>query len=195
MISLYDLAPNDVMRRYMEPHRVYHSLEHIYTGLAVMQTFPEFQALNDANQREVMRAWWYHDAVYEIGPNVKHGYNEYESARLAQAYGESPVVANLVRGTIYPVTGDAPTTMHAIIQDTDLFGFCSPRFLYDRNDELIKAEFYGVYGDDNPNFDWAGGRRKFLEMMLEKQKPFYKLPSNQHRNALAEANILVDLNG
>lgn len=192
MISLYDLVPVEVIWRYDAPHRKYHTLEHIYTGFSVMQTFPEFQELSEAHKKLVMKAWWYHDSVYEIGPNVKPGWNELESARLAQHYAESPLVARLVKGTIYPITGSVDV-YQAIINDADLIGFCSPRFLYERNDRLIRDEFYNVYGDDNPNFDWGGGRQKFLEMMLEKQKPFFKLASNQQRNRLAEANIMLDM--
>ena len=61
----------DLTRRYQEPHRHYHTLEHIAAMLHEGRRFP----LDEEQQMAV----WFHDAVYE--PGSPH--NEQKSARLA----------------------------------------------------------------------------------------------------------------
>lgn len=65
----------DLMRRYQEPHRRYHTSEHLKFGLA------EFDEVSDSAEHPdlVEFAFFFHDSIYEIGADD----NEEESTRLA----------------------------------------------------------------------------------------------------------------
>jgi predicted metal-dependent HD superfamily phosphohydrolase len=108
----------DLIRRYREPQRAYHTLGHI------RECFGQFDAASRSVRRpgEVLLAIWYHDAVYR--PDRPH--NEERSADLARhvalAAGASRPVAGRIRRLVLatrhsrrPPPGDA-----ALLVDIDL---------------------------------------------------------------------------
>ena len=68
-------AFEDLVARYAEPHRKYHTLEHLDECLA---TFANVRALA-GRPAEVEVALWFHDAIYDTRSNS----NEKQSAALA----------------------------------------------------------------------------------------------------------------
>jgi predicted metal-dependent HD superfamily phosphohydrolase len=107
-----------LLARYAEPHRAYHSQQHLAECLAVADG-----ALDLADHPgEVLAALWFHDAVYDIG---RHD-NEARSADWARealvAAGAAPEVAQRVaqqvlatRHAALPEAGDAQ-----LVVDVDL---------------------------------------------------------------------------
>ncbi|MCK5594439.1 MAG: dephospho-CoA kinase, partial [Candidatus Aenigmarchaeota archaeon] len=64
-----------LVRAYSEPHRHYHTLDHIVGGLDELWKVREF--LDKPNEAEF--AWWFHDSVYKRQSNV----NELKSSEAA----------------------------------------------------------------------------------------------------------------
>ena len=128
----------DLMRRYSEPQRHYHTLQHLRECLAL------FDAVRDVAQRpaDVALALWFHDAVYDVHAHD----NEAASARLAvvslSGTDQSMHVADLVLATRHdaaPVPGDA-----ALVVDIDLaiLGAAPARFR--EYEQQIRAEYAHV---------------------------------------------------
>src|SRR5687767_4640444 len=89
MVALTDFPGDpavaaDLLRRWSEPHRRYHTLEHLQAVLAVVDEHADLAADADA----VRLAAWYHDAVYE--PFATD--NEARSAALAPSEEVSRLV-------------------------------------------------------------------------------------------------------
>jgi predicted metal-dependent HD superfamily phosphohydrolase len=66
-----------VCSRYTEPHRAYHTLQHIQDCLAVFDTFRELTS----DPRAVEAALWWHDLIYDTSGTKD---NERASAEVAQ---------------------------------------------------------------------------------------------------------------
>lgn len=83
----------DLQKAYQEPHRFYHTQQHIDECL---QLFDRYQHLAD-KPLEVEFALWFHDVVY----NTKALDNEEKSARWAKAILQQGGVENKVSQRIY----------------------------------------------------------------------------------------------
>lgn len=181
---MYHLVPEEIVARYLEPHRYYHTLEHIYNGLSVIDmltdSLPEGHRLTEVGLLEVKLAWWLHDAIYDI-PVKRMQTNEEASAQLAIGtfpndfryldgrYRDGKRIADLVRVTVYPNRQEKHSAAEAIINDADLFGLASPKPVYDRHTAQIRLEAPHL-SDEGFNIK----RREFLTKLVEQQRPLFK---------------------
>lgn len=174
------VLPESVAARYMEPHRFYHNLQHIYFGLSV-----GFRYFSSYMDETLLAAWWYHDAIYELGARD----NEEKSALLAKRDGHSYDVQQLIRCTIYPNPKEPKSGAEAVINDMDLAGFATPQKVYDNNTALIRKEYPNLSDEE-----FAAGHRAFLRKLITEQPQLYK-SDFAHKNWTAQAmkNILRDI--
>jgi predicted metal-dependent HD superfamily phosphohydrolase len=172
----------EVEARYSEPHRRYHTLEHIRELLAL---------LPDAGE-EVLAAVWFHDLIYD-----RRGANEERSADVAH---EALVDLRFPRATVDRVTkmilatrdhdpGDLPAEAMLFL-DADLAILGSPRERYREYAEAIRVEYSWV-PDDVFRASRDGVLRDFLA------KPFiYRTNVMQQRfENQARDNIAWELRG
>jgi len=151
-----------------EPHRVYHSPDHLRTCLEL------FDEVRDRAERpaDVEAALWFHDAVYDTHPLD----NEARSARWARealaAGGADPStgarVADLVRETRHDAPangGDA-----ALVVDVDLAVLGFPAEEFDAYARGVRDEYRWV---DEP--EWRLARRRVLAGFLARD-PLYRTP-------------------
>lgn len=146
---------------YTEPHRHYHTLEHVGEMLRVVGRLKGDAA--------VQLAVWYHDAVYD--PKAKD--NEARSGELAErelaALGlpadVTTHVGDLVRSTAHfdgtTFAGPAFDTLH----DADLAILGASEVRYVRYAADIRREYGWV-----PEADYRDGRRKVLESFLARPR-------------------------
>jgi predicted metal-dependent HD superfamily phosphohydrolase len=130
---------NELVARHAEPHRAYHTLEHIEECLRHLDMARHLIA----RPVEVELAVWFHDAVYD----PRRGDNEEQSAALARQRlraggadeGMAARVADLIQLTNHAhpdLTGDA-----AVLCDVDLAILGAEPARFDRYDAAISREY------------------------------------------------------
>lgn len=185
-----DPAAVDVGRRLLEawsePHRTYHSVDHLRDILAGVDDLAPFAEDVDA----VRLAAWYHDSVYAGLPD-----DEERSARRAEldlsALGVAPVmvdeVARLVRMTVThdPAPGDRNGE---VLSDADLSALAAPDERYRHNSAAIRAE-YGHVSEEA----FRKGRIQVLTGLLQGPGVFRTDEARRRWEAVARRNLLAEL--
>ncbi|MEU1596564.1 hypothetical protein ABZ468_27840 [Streptomyces sp. NPDC005708] len=184
-----DPAPfaDNLLHRWSEPQRRYHTVEHLAAVLDRVDVLAEF-----ADDPEAVRlAAWFHDAVYQ--PDRSE--NEERSARLAErALPEAGVartttaeVARLVRLTVTHDPADDDRNGH-VLCDADLAILASPPSAYATYTAAVREEYGFV-----PNDAFRAGRATVLRQLLELPQLF-RTPYGQERwEATARYNIGSEL--
>lgn len=171
-----------LLNRYAEPHRKYHTLQHLDA------CFAHFNAVRReaAHPQEVELAIWFHDAVYEIGG----AQNESQSADWARgamlAAGVSADAAqrvySLVMATNHHVS--PKTADEALLLDIDLAILGAPAPGFDAYEDQVRAEYASV-----PEDAFRGGRRRILQAFLARERIFLTPHFRDRLEAQARANL------
>jgi predicted metal-dependent HD superfamily phosphohydrolase len=154
-------AFDTLVEAYSEPHRHYHTLEHVGEVLRVVGRLKGGPA--------VQLAVWYHDAVYH--PRAKE--NEARSAELAErelaALGLPAEVVKLVGDLVRSTAHFDATTFSGAdfdtLHDADLAILGASEVRYARYAADIRKEYSWV-----PDADYRAGRRKVLEAFLTRPR-------------------------
>jgi predicted metal-dependent HD superfamily phosphohydrolase len=180
-------APNDALRaallaRYAEPHRAYHTQQHLAECLALCD---EFRALA-GRPAEVEIALWFHDAVYDVH---RHD-NEAVSAEWARAAlldaGASPDVAGRVEALVLATRHSAApaTADEQLLVDIDLaiLGAAPARFA--EYEAQIRVEYGFV-----PPAVFNGKRGAILAGFLARPALYGTAALHARFEAAARANL------
>jgi predicted metal-dependent HD superfamily phosphohydrolase len=171
----------DLVRRYSEHHRHYHTLTHVDACLTWLDCFRNLAR----RPEEVELALWFHDAVY--APD-EHG-NERQSAELARkqlgALGVDAAaatrVARHIEGTEHHSSAQGDS---ALVIDLDLAILGAPAKDYDRFEDQIRREYAQV-----PEPMFKAGRCHVLQGFLLRPA-IYNLPQIREKlEAPARANL------
>jgi predicted metal-dependent HD superfamily phosphohydrolase len=155
-----DLLPR-LLARYAEPHRFYHTLQHLeecFTVLAGAAHLAEHLA-------EVELALWFHDAIYD--PRAHD--NEERSARWAEegllAAGVSQAIAGRVGDLVRATKHDAvPERADArLLVDVDLSILGAPEERFAEYERQVREEYRWV-----PEETFRQGRARILASFLER---------------------------
>lgn len=150
---------------YSEPHRHYHTREHILKCLNFFEKIKQNLVSADTVELAIL----YHDVIYEIGAKD----NEARSARLFQQHAEGYLTDNfidqvkqLILATMHsnpPINSDA-----AYLQDIDLcsFGETWGNFVKDGNN--LREESPGLSDED-----YDHGKITFFQMLLNRERIFF----------------------
>ncbi|MDN5724433.1 MAG: hypothetical protein L0G99_00690 [Propionibacteriales bacterium] len=134
----------DVLRRWSEPHRHYHTTEHLAHVLAMIN---ELTMINERELTEVRLAAWFHDAVYVIGAPD----NESASAALAANALDGLVQRPDEVARLIMVTADhrprPDDRSGALLCDADLAILASAPAAYDNYVAQVRAEYAAVADD------------------------------------------------
>ncbi len=185
-----EMTGRAVLARWAEPHRRYHTLEHLRGVLAAVDELAPAVLTTAGDVDAVRLAAWYHDAVYACRSD-----DEEQSARLAEAdlaaLGVAPElvaeVARLVRLTVEhdPAPDDAKG---AVLSDADLATLALPPQDYSRNGEAIRAEYAHV-----PEAQFRAGRVPVIKALLA-APALYRTPAARRRwEQAARANLTTEL--
>jgi len=151
--------------RYSEPHRRYHTLEHI---VFCIRRFRELRRLSKCPAC-IEAALWYHDIVYVPG----RADNEEKSAAIARArlneMGFGPdcekAVEELIISTRHEASGQ--DIDNNITQDVDLAILGTSRKKFHVYESRIRAEFSGI-----PEEEFKIRRGQFLRKILAREHIF-----------------------
>ena len=176
----------DLLRRYAEPHRRYHTVDHLRHVLVMIDEVAEDQDLF-----LVRLAAWFHDAVYAIPAGQLS--NEEASARLAiRTLGRAGMeqedlnrVARLVRLTETHVPG-ARDPEGELLCDADLAILAAPPDAYARYVEQIRAEYAAV-----PEPAFLAGRLAVLTELAGRE--IFRTTGGRRLTPAARANLSVEM--
>lgn len=178
------LPARQLLARYAEPHRRYHTVAHLTAVLSTVDRLAPCADHLDA----VRLAAWYHDAVYD----PRRPDNEERSAELAEAE-----LAPLAAGTIARVAALVRLTAghHAaasdgdagVLCDADLAMLAAPAAAYERYVAAVRREY--AHLDDEA---WQGGRTAVLLALLALRPLFQTSPGREWEPA-ARHNISREL--
>lgn len=175
----------ELTRRYTEPHRAYHTLEHIRE---VLETVDALTAAGEAigDPAAVRLAAWFHDAVYEPGARG----NERASADLAVAalspLGLAPARVAAIAELITDTADHVPRSADArVLIDADLAILAAGPGRYARYVRDVRAEYAAV-----PDPRWRAGRGAVLETLLARS-PLYTTATMRARAETAARRNLI----
>lgn len=180
-------AGQDLLDRWSEPHRRYHTLDHLAVMLDVIDEHSEV-----ADDPVAVRlAAWFHDAIYE--PFASD--NEERSAALAGsvlpglgvAADRVAEVARLVRLTAGHTVA-AGDRNGALLADADLAILASQPADYARYAAAVRAEYAAV-----PEDAFRSGRAQILGAFLAEPDLFRAVPARAEWTARAHDNLRAEI--
>ena len=172
----------DLLRRWSEPARTYHSLRHLDDCLVQLDAAPAQHTDRDL----VESALWFHDAVYD----PRAGDNEDRSADLAReelrkvgvTAARADAVAALVlltRNRAWPEDAEG-----RLVCDIDLSILGRPADEFDRYDREIRTEYQWV-----PETHYRRERAVVLRGFLERERLYLTPYFRERYEQLARANL------
>lgn len=177
----------ELLRRWAQPHRRYHTVEHLKAVLSHLDSLAAAGTEFDAEP--VYLAAWFHDAIYEIGRSD----NESASARLARemlADHRAPVVDEVVRLVEATTTHDVESHDHnaAALSDADLAVLGGSAADYARYAAAVRAEYAEV--DDSV---FGPARAAILRAMLSSGTIYATAYGRKRWEAPARANVAAEI--
>lgn len=180
------VAPKGVFEalvdRYSEPHRAYHTLQHIAECLGhlkTVRTAPPAAAI----------ALWFHDAIYD----PQRGDNEERSAAWAKTVLGKGALADQVEKMILATKHGAPTidVFERLVVDIDLAILAAPEPRYSEYEAQIRREY--AYLDDAA---YRAGRFKLLRSFSDRvylfgSPEFRNLETRARKNIERSINTLI----
>jgi predicted metal-dependent HD superfamily phosphohydrolase len=132
----------ELLTRYSEPHRAYHTLQHLGECLALLARE------RDTAERpaEVAVALWFHDAIYDIGRHDNEERSADWARRAMVAAGAAPGAAERVHALVMATRHDAqPVGADArLLVDIDLAILGSPPARFAEYERQIRIEYAQV---------------------------------------------------
>jgi len=153
-----DAVYRDVVTRYAEPHRHYHTLEHVAEVLAVVDELD--------GDVDVEWAAWLHDVIYDVHAADSEARSAgYAGEVLAQLRAPDEAIKEVQRlielSATHAVVGGDKKGL--VFVEADLAILSSPPERYDRYARDVRAEYAHV--DDAA---WRSGRRAVLQSLVSR---------------------------
>jgi predicted metal-dependent HD superfamily phosphohydrolase len=184
-------AGTELLARWCEPHRHYHTVAHLVAVLDVIDAYASLAQRPDL----VRLAAWCHDAVYD--PTADGGGNELSSAdlggRVLRTIGAPAAAIDEVRRLVLLTAGHgaAPGDPDgALLCDADLAILASPAAEYDRYAAAIRREYAHV-----PESAFRAGRAAVLVHLLGLPRLFSSPPLGERWERPARRNLERELAG
>lgn len=171
----------ELLQRWSEPHRRYHTAVHLLECLDAIDFLSE-KELGQSPPREVRLAVWFHDAVYE----GVAGDDELNSAALAREtiggeLGEE--VARLVLLTRNHQT--SPGDVYGeLVTDADLAILAASGPRYQRYLHQVREEYSHASAEE-----WRAGRLAVLRSFLDRPNLYKSRAARQRWQGRAKANL------
>ncbi len=171
-----------LVARYNEPHRHYHTLDHLDACLRHLSDLRGLAAHPD----EVALALWFHDAIYDIGATD----NERRSADWAVESQRSAGVASVVAQRIFAlimVTRHEVvpcTTDEQVMLDVDLAILGASTAVFDGYESQVRAEYQAV-----PEPLFRVNRSRILQGFLARARIYHTDQFHRRFEASARRNL------
>lgn len=174
----------DLIRRYSEPARHYHTVTHLLHVVGL---------LGQAASPAVLFAAFFHDVVYDSRASDNEARSaEYAEEALRRLGSAEAVRAETTRLILLTRTHDPRPEDVAgqTLIDADLAILGSDPAEYASYAAAIRREYHWV-----PDADYRAGRRRVLEGFLLREHIYYLPATRQHREAQARINLANEIAG
>jgi len=185
------LHGSDLEQRYSEPHRRYHTGEHIRAVLADGAWIADALALGASDRALLTLASCAHDVVYDARP----GDDERASAQWARSALDgsglsSDVVRRVEQLILSTFAHEAPAgdPIAAALLDADLAILGAEPSAYDGYCLAVRGEYCRVHDDL-----WRAGRENVLNSILGRGSIFVTAPAIGRWESAARANVKREL--
>lgn len=168
--------------RYGEPHRHYHTLQHLD---ACLRHLPALRA-QARHPDEILLALWFHDAIYDIGAADNESRSADWAAQAASSAGVDPDATRRIHALIMATRHDrAPQTGdQEILLDVDLAILGAPPAVFDGYEQQILREYQAV-----PAAAFRSNRRRILQGFLARERIYHTALFFAQRETQARANL------
>jgi len=182
-ISSAEKALENLIDRYLEPHRHYHTISHIFDCLFQLKKLP----LSFEDRDKLVLALWFHDAIYD----THAADNEQKSADLLnQLMGESKLQKSAVK-TVQDLVMATKThvgnnELENYMLDIDLSILGRNPEVFQNYDEAIRKEYHWVQESVYQTERHKIMRAFYLRPQIFKTKHFSELYENQAKTNLSQ---------
>ncbi|MFO1225569.1 N-methyl-D-aspartate receptor NMDAR2C subunit [Roseateles sp.] len=171
-----------LLARYAEPHRRYHSQQHLHECLVHLR--PALHLTEHPGEVEI--ALWFHDAIYELKAQDNEAQSAQWAARALAAAGLSSDVCErvvaLVMATRHAASPTAPDAQLLVDADLAILGATPERFAeYERQ---IREEYAWV-----PGWIFRRKRRAVLRQFLEREPLYATAHFRERLESAARRNL------
>jgi predicted metal-dependent HD superfamily phosphohydrolase len=189
-------AGADLLRRWDEPHRRYHTTLHLVEMFRALEELEDVEEISAREGAVGRLAAWFHDAVYAIDEAADSpGSNEAASAELARgalsrlgcSSADVATVAGLVDDTVAHEVA-ASTGLRAAFHDADLWVLGAEPGRFDAYCAQVREEYAAV-----PEAAYALGRRAVLEPFLQRPQVYATAHAREQWEPAARTNLAREL--
>jgi predicted metal-dependent HD superfamily phosphohydrolase len=174
----------ELCQRYAEPHRKYHTLQHLAECLALC----ERDSALAQQPAEVAVALWFHDAVYELMRSDNEAASAAWAQRVLREAGASLAVAgrvhDMVMATRHNVQPSTPDAQLLVDIDLAILGATPARFA--EYEQQIRDEYRHV-----PGLIFRMKRRAVLSGFLAREHLYATAAYRERYEAVARANLAL----
>ena len=168
--DVVEQAGNDLLSRWSEPARRYHTTTHLVEMFWALEELEEGHEIDDRQGSLARLAAWFHDAIYD--PSAMPGSNEADSATLARktlreltiSDRDVDAVDRLVRLTARH-DADAAEPLDAAFHDADLWILSAPDERFDEYCDQVRQEYAHV-----PDARYRNARAAILMPLLHRDR-------------------------
>lgn len=171
-----------LVARYSEPHRHYHTLQHLD---ACLRHLPELRGLA-THPDEIALALWFHDAIYDIGAaDNERRSADWAVASLLSAQSEAAVAQRVIALILLTRHDAAPQTVdEQIMLDVDLAILGARAEVFDGYEGQVRAEYQNV-----PEALFRANRRRILQGFLARERLYHTDLFHQRLETTARHNL------
>lgn len=185
-VSGHEALRDELLARYAEPHRKYHTLQHLQECLVT---------LSDAAQKqqypgEVEMALWFHDAIYDTARHDNEALSaQWATEALTQAGVEASAVQRIhalvmaTRHSVAPQTAD-----EKLLVDVDLAILGATPVRFDEYEQQVRDEYAFV-----PEDVFRSRRKDILAGFLTRPALYATTGFHARLEAAARANLARSL--
>jgi predicted metal-dependent HD superfamily phosphohydrolase len=175
-------AWEDLKARYSEPHRAYHTLQHLEECFA---WFEQARSLAHA-PGEVALALFYHDAIYDTHASDSEAKSAALAGHVVDEYARGAAradrITELILATKHDAMPKAPDAQLLVDIDLAILGAVEPRF--DEYERQVRFEYQWVAEDA-----FRAGRKRILEQFLARPALYDTAFFRERLEAPARANL------
>lgn len=177
-----------VLARYAEPHRHYHTQQHLGECLAAFERVRDLAA----HPGEVELALWFHDAIYEVTRHDNEEQSAHWALRELQAAGAmedaTQRVYQLVMATRHTAAPSAGDEQLLVDIDLSILGAAPARFA--QYEAQIREEYAFV-----PRWLFRRKRKAILQTFLDRPRIYSTDTFHAQLEQAARANLAAAIGG